>query len=293
MVKYTIVPFEEDDDDIEELVEEKLEEIDEEIAEEEIDEEEVVYKIEDEDGNLIAGCILDIDGWKIADLDILWVNENYRKQGIGSALIRLAEKTARKKGCYLMTLGTFDFQAKPLYEKHGFTVCGVIKDWPEGHENYCMRKRLDIPCEEYFPTNDNSAQYEVLEGTEEDSETIGRNLGQHNRNCVPSISKTVYLNKKVLDENGDVIGAIIAYVNDWEDAFIDMMWIDEPYRNQGIGSELIAMVEREMKENGAKLVLVDPSDWQDAFFRKNGYEVYSTQEDCPKGHLEFVLGKRL
>ena len=293
-LKYTIVPLEEDDE-VEKLVEEKLDEIDDEMVdlEDEIEEEELVFKIENEDGEMIAGCILDIDSWMIADLDILWVDERYRKRGLGSALIRQAEKAAKERGCYLMTLGTFDFQAKPLYLKHGFSVCGTIPNWPTGQENYCMRKLLDEPSADYVPTHDDSAEFVILEGTEEDAEFICKNLGSYNRVQVPSMNKPVSLSKKVLDEDGNPVGAIIAEVGDWKDGFVNMIWVDEPYRNQGIGSELIAIVEREMKEQGATLVLADPSDWQDAIFRKNGYTVCSTQEDCPKGHLEFVMYKDL
>ncbi len=91
---------------------------------------------------------METDSWKVAELDILWVDEKYGRQGLGSALIREAERSAREKGCYAMTLGTFDFQARPLYEKHGYKVTGNIKDWPRGHENYSMMKRLDQPAPE-------------------------------------------------------------------------------------------------------------------------------------------------
>ena len=47
----------------------------------------VVSKVTDSDGNIIAGCNLLINSWRVADLDILWVEEKYRKQGIGSASI--------------------------------------------------------------------------------------------------------------------------------------------------------------------------------------------------------------
>ena len=55
-----------------------------------IEDELVVFKVTDSDGNIIAGCNLVINRWNVADLDILWVEEKYRKQGIGSVLIREA-----------------------------------------------------------------------------------------------------------------------------------------------------------------------------------------------------------
>ena len=70
-----------------------------------IEDELVVFKVTDSAGSIIAGCNLIINCWKVADLDILWVEEKYRKQGIGSALIREAERAAREKGCHFYDAG--------------------------------------------------------------------------------------------------------------------------------------------------------------------------------------------
>ena len=166
-MEYKTIPCEEDD---EELIEEKLNAIDLSILppKDDVNEEELVFKITDGEGRIIAGCVLEIDCWKNADLDILWVDENHRRKGLGSALIRKAEKTARERGCRMMVLGTFDFQARPLYEKHGFSLCGTIRDWPRGHENYTLMKRLDQPLKEYYPSTDFSEDFRIEPGTVED-----------------------------------------------------------------------------------------------------------------------------
>ena len=143
-MEHKIIPCVEGDD---EFIADKLNAItDSKIDfEDTIEDELVVFKVTDSDGNIIAGCNLIIYCWKVADLDILWVEEKYRKQGIGSALIREAERAARKRGCHFMTLGTFDFQARPLYEKHGFAVCGTIEDCPtKGHTHFDMINGLTI-----------------------------------------------------------------------------------------------------------------------------------------------------
>ena len=148
-MEHKIIPCVEGDD---EFIADKLNAItDSKIDfEDTIEDELVVFKVTDSDGNIIAGCNLIIYCWKVADLDILWVEEKYRKQGIGSALIREAERAARKRDCHFMTLGTFDFQARPLYEKHGFAVCGTIEDCPtKGHTHFDMIKRLDDPSDEF------------------------------------------------------------------------------------------------------------------------------------------------
>ena len=124
--------------------------------EEAAEEEEFVYKVTDEKGSLLGGCILAVDARKTASIYDLWVEEKYRRRGIASALVRQAEKKAGELGCYLVLVGTFDFQAKPFYEKHGYTVNDTMSGVPKGHEHYFMTKRLDRTVMEHRQTRKNT-----------------------------------------------------------------------------------------------------------------------------------------
>ena len=291
-MKYEIVPCEEAD---EELIEEKLDEIDRSIVppKEGAEEKELIFKITDKMGNIIAGCILEIDCWKNADLDILWVDEKHRRNGLGSALIRKAEKTAREYGCRMMVLGTFDFQARPLYEKHGFSMCGTIRDWPRGHENYTLMKKLDQPLREYYPSTDCSAGFRIEPGTVEDGNYICKGLGDYNTSQAARAHKYISLDKKIVDGDGNMIAAVIAGLGTWNNLDIDMIWVDEPYRNQGMGTKLLADAEQEGKENGAYFSAINVFDWQAPLFTKHGYSACVTIEDFPgDGHRTYEMEKR-
>ena len=257
-----------------------------------IEDELVVFKVTDSDGNIIAGCNLIINCWRVADLDILWVEEKYRKQGIGSALIREAERAARKKGCHFMTLGTFDFQARPLYEKYGFTACGTIEDCPtKGHTHYDMIKRLDDPSDERVTTA--SCTLEIQSGDEDDAEYFDDKLVEYNWSQVPAVHDFVWIGRKIQGDSGEPVAAGFAGVNFWNIAFIEMLWVDAPYRNQGVGSRLLQQLEREAKDHGAGLVMLDARDWNVDFFKKCGYTVYCTIENYPDGYSKYKLQKRL
>ena len=290
-MKYDIRPCTEEDAD---FIEEKIDAINHSIVppEEGAEDEDLVFKIADDEGNTIAGCILVIGSWKIAELDIIWVDEKYRRKGLGSALIREAEKAARERGCYVMILGTFDFQARPLYEKHGYSLCGTVRDFPRGHENYTLIKRLD--GQKSSLSKDLPAGLDIVPGDENDAEIICKGLDEYNTSQAARNHKTYMpLEKKLLDKDGNLIAAIFAGVGRWNSFEIDMIWVDEPYRNQGIGSELLAETEREAKEHGAYFALAEGLfDWQAGFFKKNGYETVGTLNDCPKGHCMHVLEKR-
>lgn len=75
-------------------------------------------------------------------IELLVIPETLRGQGLGSDLMRRAEAIARERGCTGIWLDTFEFQARPFYEKLGFSVFGQIEDYPRGSSRYFLKKRL-------------------------------------------------------------------------------------------------------------------------------------------------------
>jgi GNAT superfamily N-acetyltransferase len=76
-------------------------------------------------------------------IEMLAVPAALRRQGLGSALMRRAERVARERGCIGMQVTSFDFQAEGFYKRLGFTVFGVQQDIPPGHKLLYFNKRLD------------------------------------------------------------------------------------------------------------------------------------------------------
>lgn len=99
-------------------------------------------KMTDDNGNVIAGCVARMNCWNVAYVDVLWVDSEYRSKGLGSKLLGEIEKSAKDKGCYLIHLDTFDFQAKEFYENHGYEMFGVLDNCPAGHCRYYLKKKL-------------------------------------------------------------------------------------------------------------------------------------------------------
>ena len=92
-------------------------------------------------GEILGGAVAET-GWQWLHVDLLWVAEPYRGQGIGRELLHAAERTARERGCVHSYLDTFDFQALPFYERVGYAVFGIQNDYPPGHDRYYLRKML-------------------------------------------------------------------------------------------------------------------------------------------------------
>lgn len=95
----------------------------------------------DENGNVIGGLIGGTYwGWMY--VDVLWVDEKHRRQGIGSKLLLEAEEEAVRRGCHHVHLDTMSWQAPLFYQKHGYEVIGVLPDIPRGNQKYLLQKAL-------------------------------------------------------------------------------------------------------------------------------------------------------
>jgi catechol 2,3-dioxygenase-like lactoylglutathione lyase family enzyme/GNAT superfamily N-acetyltransferase len=80
--------------------------------------------------------------WGWLHIKELWVRAELRRRGLGSQLMSAAEREAVRRGCRHAFLDTFDFQAKPFYERSGYQQWGELEDFPPGHTRFFMRKTL-------------------------------------------------------------------------------------------------------------------------------------------------------
>jgi GNAT superfamily N-acetyltransferase len=90
----------------------------------------------------IMGGLVGYLAWQWLYIDLLWVDESLRGQGYGAALLAEAERAARAAGCIAARLDTYEFQARPFYERHGYFVYGVLEGYPAGTRQYFLRKTL-------------------------------------------------------------------------------------------------------------------------------------------------------
>lgn len=64
--------------------------------------------------------------WGSMYIDIMFVPEDLRGRGIGASLLRQAEQEAIRRECRHMWADTYAFQARPFYERMGFTMFGRL-----------------------------------------------------------------------------------------------------------------------------------------------------------------------
>jgi GNAT superfamily N-acetyltransferase len=64
-------------------------------------------------------------------ISLLWVDDQFRRSGLGTLLLKRAEAEAKGRGATGILVDTFSFQAPEFYEKHGYFAYGRIEDCPE------------------------------------------------------------------------------------------------------------------------------------------------------------------
>jgi ribosomal protein S18 acetylase RimI-like enzyme len=91
--------------------------------------------------NLRAGIYVYLHpGW--AYIDLLWVSEGLRGQGVGTKLMKQAENEAQERGCHSAYLWPQDFEAPGFYEKLGYKRYVTFENFIPGHQRIGFMKRL-------------------------------------------------------------------------------------------------------------------------------------------------------
>ena len=88
-------------------------------------------------GGVRATCF-----WNTLHIELVWVSEEARGNGTGTALVEKAELFAIENGFELALLESTSWQAKPFYEKLGYELMATLSHYPKGHATHFLIKRL-------------------------------------------------------------------------------------------------------------------------------------------------------
>ena len=111
----------------------------------------------------ILGGLWAWTSFSVLRIDLLFLPEHLRGSGLGRLLIQQVEDEAVRRGCIAAWLDTFSYQAPGFYQRLGYTVFGVIEDYPPGHSRYFLKKTLATrtaappPAESEPPTTKDKA----------------------------------------------------------------------------------------------------------------------------------------
>lgn len=95
----------------------------------------------------------------------------------------------------------------------------------------------------------------------------------------------------VRDDDGKVLAGLFGAIT-MHCLVIQIMWVEEALRGQGIGSELVGRATAIAKEVGAKQIIVETTSFQAPEFYLNlGFEVICEIPDCPIGAVSLLMRK--
>ncbi len=96
----------------------------------------------EDNGKLIAGLDACVTAFKILYVSTVFVDEKYRRKGVGECLIREMEKRALEIGVNTIRLDTFNWQGKDFYEALGYQCVGQYENVEDGYSEYFYLKRI-------------------------------------------------------------------------------------------------------------------------------------------------------
>lgn len=95
------------------------------------------------DADVIQGGLWGTTYWGWLQVEMLFVPEALRGQGLGGRLLALAEEEAVRRGCHGAWLETMSFLDPGFYERRGYRIFATLEDYPLGHRRLFLRRRLD------------------------------------------------------------------------------------------------------------------------------------------------------
>lgn len=75
-------------------------------------------------------------------VDLLWVDQTLRNQGLGSKIMQACEKLALERKCTFIALTTMNWEALPFYQKLGYEIEYVREGYEKDSKMYLLRKNL-------------------------------------------------------------------------------------------------------------------------------------------------------
>ena len=245
-------------------------------------------------GSEIRGGLLGGIWGRWLHIGSLWVHRMSRGRGYATGLMEAAEEYGLRKNCVGAFLQTGSYEARPLYEKLGYSVFASLSDHPvKGHSRFFMSKQFSGARDRPRASIDATLVMDPY-SSHEVEEVIRRGIQTHAHAAIGLPEETwSAANFFLQSEAGEILGGALG--NTWGRwYFLAELWVDRPLRGQGHAQRLVAAAEQHAIQRGCTNAFLDTFSFQARpFYEKFGYTVFGVLEEHPVGHRHFYLSKRL
>jgi len=124
---------------------------------------------------------------------------------------------------------------------------------------------------------DQTSSVTIATATEEEvrSGYVGRQLREFNYGFVGEYPESQPVRLNARDADGHVVGGVRAYVFLYW-LHVDVLWVEESARGQGLGTRLLAQAEALAMALGARNAKLETFEWQARdFYLRQGYEEFA------------------
>ncbi len=228
----------------------------------------------------VEGGLVGISYYDWLLVQMLFVPQARRGQGVGAQLMLAAEAEAVRRGCRGVWLDTGSPAARGFYERLGYSVFATLNDYPRGHTKWfhaCLA-----------PRDGDTAGLEIIEARDP---AVARVVGAALTAVADDLfgAETGRESMAVLPEQGG--GLWMVARRDW--LFLDLFVLPAEARRQGLGSRMLAMAEAAARARGCVGVWLDTYGFQARpFYERHGYRVIGALPDFPAPWQRFFLAKR-
>ncbi len=234
-----------------------------------------VYVIENDEP---IGAMMTSYGWNWGEIGDYY----YRDESVLKVLLNEVHKYYQNK-VEAICLPTRIGSVSDTFEAYGYVVPGRIKDLPKGYDFTEMMNnemafiedvstyKIQTSTEEieYWHTLLKARDLFVSFDVEDDAEEL------------------VYA---ALDGE-ELIGGVYGHTSKGY-LYVSILWVDETFRNQDVGSALMDRIEEDAIEQGIKNFWLGTSSFQaKGFYEKRGYESVIHFSNCPKGFSNDTMVK--
>lgn len=250
--------------------------------------------LKDHEGTIVGGIMTSTLFWA-QYLEVLWVDKKYRRLGYGRDLVLEAERLSKKNGCITSHTYTFSWQAPDFYQAVGYKLIATYDGYIEGITELILMKRLDT-VDDVSAKKVDSTRFTISEDSTEESKKIvrkglGSDFDEHASDLLKKYPKTGF---KLVTKNDD--GQVIGGVNGYTilgTMFVGGLWVDERYRGQGYGKDLLMHAEQLARKKKCIAGQTACFSFQNLdFMRKQGYDTYGVSDGYPSEVKEYYLIKK-